>query len=454
MPIYDLRFTNLGPFDEIDFQFDPQVNVFVGPNNCGKSTVLMGLANLAVADFAVPEKLLKGPESRFEAHIEQPLAEKAALQGVFPIASDSHHWRGRAYADFEKRQRELGYTCLIPALRWSTDYQASAARPDRPIRQTHDEESRIPFLRAAEPGEISRQHSMRASLMRDDAIIQKIVDLDYRAYREEKPAIRRILHRIGVIASQITDGFPIEFAAVTQGGYGLYPEFKTADGTLPFSVLSQGTQSIIQWLGLFLIGYAEYYEFPETLEDKPGVMVIDEIDAHMHPSWQRRILPTLSRHFPSVQIFCSSHSPFVLAGLKAGQAQLLKRDDKGKVVVSRNQTDVVGWSMDEILRNFLDITNPTDLQTSENIERLQELRAKKRLTGKQKQELEHLREVLGRDLLAGPAATEIERFAERIRNPGAQSPSAPKSLPTNKGAKKASAARTRRSGAKRTGRQR
>ena len=59
-------------------------------------------------------------------------------------------------------------------------------------------------------------------------------------------------------------------------------------------------------------------------------MIVDEIDAHLHPSWQRRILPTLTRNFPNLQIFCSTHSPMMLAGLKAGQVQLLRRDENGR----------------------------------------------------------------------------------------------------------------------------
>ena len=81
---------------------------------------------------------------------------------------------------------------------------------------------------------------------------------------------------------------------------GLFLELDTPGGRLPSDVLSQGTQSIVHCLARFLLGYAEFYEFPENLEDKPGILIIDEIDAHLHPSWQRRILPTLAKHFPNL----------------------------------------------------------------------------------------------------------------------------------------------------------
>ena len=63
----------------------------------------------------------------------------------------------------------------------------------------------------------------------------------------------------------------------------------------------------------------------------------------------------------------------MLAGLKAGQVQLLDRGEDGRVTVSRNERDIVAWSADEILRSFLDVPSPTDLETARNIERLQEL---------------------------------------------------------------------------------
>jgi len=452
MPIYELEFANLGPFDEISFEFDPQINVFVGPNNSGKSTALMAIADLAVRDFAVPAKLLRKQPAPFRTLMGTTPRKRVYCDGEFSIKGEKpQHWNKERLELVIGRGSEAGYACLIPALRWSTDYRAESAKPvdAAPIRKRPDGRREL-VLRAVHEGEIdlSRPH---ASVMWDRDVVQKIIDLDYRSYRTKNPAIRQLLRKISAIASEITDGFPIKFVGVAEDREGLYPEFETPDGKMPLNVLSQGTQSIIQWLGMLLIGYAEYYKFPKDLEDKPGIVIIDEIDAHMHPSWQRRILPTLSRNFPNLQIFCSSHSPFVLAGLKAGQAQLLERDAKGKVGVSRNPSDLVGWSMDEILRNLLDITNPTDLRTSDNIDRLQELRRKKRLTKKQKDELECLRATLSRDLLAGPASMEVERIAERIREPAAKTAPARKTAPVKKKAKKAPAARTRKNGAKRSG---
>jgi predicted ATPase len=57
MPICDLRVTNVGPFDDITFEFDAHINVFVGPNSSGKSTALMALADIAAYPFVLPSSL-------------------------------------------------------------------------------------------------------------------------------------------------------------------------------------------------------------------------------------------------------------------------------------------------------------------------------------------------------------------------------------------------------------
>jgi hypothetical protein len=165
----------------------------------------------------------------------------------------------------------------------------------------------------------------------------------------------------------------MQFLRVAEDQEGLFPQFSTPDGDVPFNVLSQGTQSVMQWLTYVLAGYAKYYGYPANLAAQPGVVIIDEIDAHLHPAAQRRVIPALQRHFPRLQIFCSTHSPLMLAGLKMRQVQLFRRDAHGKVTVSRNETDIVGWSVDEILQGFLGVEQLTEAGTVRQLERLQEL---------------------------------------------------------------------------------
>jgi predicted ATP-binding protein involved in virulence len=59
-----------------------------------------------------------------------------------------------------------------------------------------------------------------------------------------------------------------------------------------------------------------------------GVVLIDEIDLHLHPQWQREIIPALERTFPNCQFIVSTHSPQVLSHIKAEDVWLLKASDK------------------------------------------------------------------------------------------------------------------------------
>ena len=396
MPITSLRFTDVGPFGDIEFEFDEHVNVFTGPNNSGKTTALIVLGDIFVYYLSFPQKLLRSNSATWEATFRSG-GQSRSFQGKLPLS----------VYDVKDLYDLIGYTSFVPAQRQSTGFSSqgpSAGTPERAEEQTDPElRKRLEFF------------ATDAFLVSDEAVVQKMIDLDYRSYRREQPRIRELIDTVGKISSDITEGFSIQFVGVGEDENGLFPQFRTPHGDVPLNVLSQGTQSIIQWLARLLFGYAEYYDYPSDLREKPGVLIIDEIDAHLHPSWQRRIIPTLIEHFPNLQIFCSTHSPLMLAGLKEGQVQLLKRDEKGQVTVSRNETDIIGWSADEILRNFLYVPSPTDLGTVEHIERLQELRRKETLSDEELAELDQLRHTVNQNLMGGPMSVELDRLSEILK---------------------------------------
>lgn len=425
MPLKTLSFTNLGPFDEVGFEFDPQVNVLVGPNNCGKSTALIAMGHIIIRGFGLPRKLLRGPDStcRMTA-VSEVSRSKRNFEYTLPVEIDSVEDKP-VLARWHRLVDPLGYVSFVPALRSSTDFRSEG--PIRPAKGKHDLVHMRPdgtlLYTGSGPEGAEAVVEQQATLVRDAEVVQDMVELDYRSYRQKKPGMRKIIDRIAMIASEVTEGFPITFVGIAEDKRGLYPEFDTPDGKVPLDVLSQGTQSLIQWLGRLLIGYAKHYDFPANLKDKPGILIIDEIDAHLHPSWQRRVIPALNKEFPSLQVFCSTHSPLMLAGLRAGQVHLLQRDAKGKVGVTRNESDIVGWTSDEIVTTFLGVENATDLQTETSLMRLRELRDRKRLRPKERRELESLRDTINERMLAGPAAQEVEvdQIISRLRRPTAQS---------------------------------
>ncbi|OIR46044.1 AAA family ATPase [Corynebacterium sp. NML130628] len=98
-------------------------------------------------------------------------------------------------------------------------------------------------------------------------------------------------------------------------------------GTLPLSLMATGTK-ICAGLALDIasrMGRLNPHLSGEALRHHtPGIVLIDEVDMHLHPSWQKKILPTLLETFPAVQFIVTTHSPMVIANAETASVRALK----------------------------------------------------------------------------------------------------------------------------------
>ena len=71
----------------------------------------------------------------------------------------------------------------------------------------------------------------------------------------------------------------------------------------------------------------------EVLLRTPGIVIIDEIDAHLHPEWQRRAVYDLIKTFPNMQFIATTHSPFIIQGVppSAGETMIVRLDDMNRI---------------------------------------------------------------------------------------------------------------------------
>lgn len=89
---------------------------------------------------------------------------------------------------------------------------------------------------------------------------------------------------------------------------------KSEDGTiLPFSTLSDGYRNVIKIILEIATRMCilNPYLQGEALQKTPGVVVIDELDLSLHPTWQKKIISILKNLFPKIQFICATHSPFI-----------------------------------------------------------------------------------------------------------------------------------------------
>ncbi|MEZ4888062.1 MAG: AAA family ATPase [Chitinophagales bacterium] len=221
-------------------------------------------------------------------------------------------------------------------------------------------------------------------------IQEDIVGNSASAYIEKRPFNNTILHLLNLLCgyyreSEIkgTKKHPIfalleevyreliggeeyfEFVKVglaTKGDNNLYVKSSFTNGEIiKLQDASQGTLSVMVIFGL-IYHYLELKNMPPPEENSPskiqeeeseikdaskthGIVFIDEIDSHLHPSWQQKIVPLLRKHFPNVQFFLNSHSSLVVMGcLEKEVCKLQKKDEK--------------IYLEQYSRNFIGFTTP------------------------------------------------------------------------------------------------
>ena len=91
----------------------------------------------------------------------------------------------------------------------------------------------------------------------------------------------------------------------------------------------------------------------KNLEEIPGVVLIDEIELNLHPRWQRRIIPTLTRTFKGCQFIVTTHSPQVLGEVRAENIRILSRNGDRDIVYGDCGTGAHGRDSNEILIGIL-----------------------------------------------------------------------------------------------------
>ena len=86
---------------------------------------------------------------------------------------------------------------------------------------------------------------------------------------------------------------------------------------------------------------------PRVLRETPGVVLIDEIDAHLHPRWQRSVLRSLRETFPSLQFIATSHSPQVIGELTRDEIWILDGDSFRRPSVALGADS--NWLLDHVM---------------------------------------------------------------------------------------------------------
>jgi len=161
---------------------------------------------------------------------------------------------------------------------------------------------------------------------------------------------------------------------------------------------------------------------PYVLAD--GVVLIDEGDLHLHPSWQRQIGPKLRAVFPRIQFIVSSHSPFIAQeATPNGLFVLRNSDDEKPVRCIQPLPRVDGWTVDEILKSPLfGLTNTRSIETEKLLNEHASLRGKQKFGGLSAEDKARLEVIEGAlaEQMTSPAEDDRRKVDAKIKEAAAK----------------------------------
>ena len=255
-----------------------------------------------------------------------------------------------------------------------------------------------------------------ATLFSDKAELRNpeewLIRLDYAAMkvRKDKGAEQRFVQVKELLLNILPDIADIQLA--TTGGPNPRPraDFLTPYGWVPLRQLGYGFQTLITWVADLANRMAERYpDSPNPLAE-PAVVLVDEIDLHLHPKWQRKLMSFLTERFPNTQFIATAHSPLVAQAAADANLAVLRREGD-HVVIDNDVDNIRNWRVDQILTSDLfGLATARPPQIEALLVERGTLLEKRKLTAADKRRLDELEALVG-ELPFGETAQERKERA-------------------------------------------
>lgn len=341
----NIELLNFRKFNSSAYELNPRMNIFIGKNASGKTTVLEAATVILGAYLTAFKEYVP---SRFGHNISdndvlmkslKPVKNVAVTASIkqFPCTVSSQiMWDSKTVKCTRTLEKEGGRTKFIgqnPMREMVAEWEKAIKAAD-----SSDEGQIYPlvlYLSSARLWNENRTGEIDKIPGRTDAY-QRCLD----PKRGNQTSFEYI-KLLGSLASEENDGIPLPSYEVimdavkysleeelSPGQQALYSSrygeiaVKNPDGTvINFSALSDGYRNVIKIVTDIATKMCilNPYLGKDTLKKTPGVVVIDELDLSLHPTWQRRIVRILKELFPKVQFICATHSPFIIQSLEPGE---------------------------------------------------------------------------------------------------------------------------------------
>ncbi len=406
MKIRKLQLKNIGVFDDETIEFQPcpakdkaEIHIFTGQNGSGKSTILATLAStFDKIDHGFSLYSLKNSLGK-RFRLFNPPVEGEITNNIFVIFEDDtksniglRYGQGISWLEpstiglstssernyfvdkyyFHKLE---SYRMYVTSLQNSThfigkglSFATFAYSGYRQITEESIEAIKEPkdFNPLSQSLNFVKNYSHRNEITINQLITNNIsksaIEKDRNEERSKKFA--NVIKSIEQAISKITD-WRVEFDLETEPTKLVT---KVNGEELDFDVLPDGLRSLISWIA-DLAGRVDMLKWQDDLPifEKNLILLLDEIEVHLHPEWQRKVLPVVQKLFKNAQIFVSTHSPFVVNSVDDAWVYKLKLED-GKAKVESVTESEDGYSYETVLREIFDIYQRFGGKTQEKLE--------------------------------------------------------------------------------------
>ena len=309
---------NIRSIEHLELSFDQGQQplrpwtLILGENGVGKSTILRALALVLAGGEGLQDLLAKPADwvrlgsNRGSIAVEIVTPDGTSAEIELSISSDDTRMtilksNASALERLDAFQKQASHAYLT--IGYGVSRRLSTAR-----------------VTSFQKGEsfISRRAQALATLFDPNATLYPLdtwaIDLHYRRGDEGLDLIRNAF-------KDLLKG--IEFSTIDREERELL--FDTPDGLIPLRSLSDGYQDIAGWWGDLLFRITDILSQPADPLSVPGVLLIDEVDLHLHPTWQRQLRDFLTGRLPHFQIITTSHSPLAAQQCGPGELFFLQR---------------------------------------------------------------------------------------------------------------------------------
>ncbi len=362
MRITHLEAKGIGPFEDLDIKFKPkpagmenkaEIHILTGENGSGKSTILMMLASCwdKTNDKLVENRFWNKNSGFFYESSEIPTKYEiefdetkfTSFSGVL-MNGKSAYYSQISQNDFRfkddiKIRNNSPFFAYSGNRNLTTSNNISISEPNiDSIKDSITFDKKIDFDSILNWIAVSKAKNAFALLRNDNNSAKKHEGV----IRKIEESISEILQKQ---ASFIIEEQPFQVF------------FKINDFNYDFNILPDGLKSIISWLSdlLMRLDRINWADKTRSILDQNFILFLDEIEVHLHPSWQRKILPVLQDLFPNAQIFISTHSPFVVGSVDGARVYKFKLDENNNSVLDSEYLTEDGNSYDRILEEIFDI---------------------------------------------------------------------------------------------------